>query len=67
MLGRLHSNVAIRYLLPDVLAWCRLGETVCPYMAAVSHGAEFRGRQRPCAQSMFGATVGSAVGCEVKG
>ena len=43
------------------------GETVCSYMATLSHGAEFRGRQRPCTQSMFGATVGPAVGCEVKG
>ena len=60
MLGRLHSNMAL-------LAWCHLGKTVCPYMAALSHGAEFRGRQRSCTQSMVGATVGPAVGCEVKG
>ena len=65
MLGRLHSNMVIRYLLTALLIRSRLGATVCSYMAAVSHGAEFRGRQRPCAQSMFGATVGPAVGCEV--
>ena len=67
MLGRLHSIMAIRYLLTALLIGCRLGKTVCPYMAALSRGAEFRGRQRSCAQSTFGATVGPAVGCEVKG
>ena len=67
MLGRLHSNMAIRYLLTALLIGCRLGKTVCPCMAALSHGAEFRGRQRPHAQSTFGSTVGLAVSCEVKG
>ena len=67
MLGRLDSNMAIRYLLPDVLARCRLGKTVCLYMAALSRGAEFRDRQKSCARTTFGATVGPAVGCEVKG
>ena len=67
MLGRLDSNMVIWCLLTALLIGCRLGETVCPYMAALSHGAEFRGRQRSCARSMFGATVGSAVGCEVEG
>ena len=67
MLGRLHSNMGGRGLLTVLLTWCRLGEAVCSYTATVRHGAEFRGRQRSCAQSMFGATVGPAVGCEVKG
>ena len=66
MLGRLHSNMVIRYLLTALLTWSP-GETVCPHMAALSRAAEFRGRQRPCAQSTFGSTVGSAVSCEVKG
>ena len=67
MLGRLHSNMASRYLLTGLLTWRRLGETVCSYMATLCHGAEYRGRQRSCAQGMFGATAGPAVGCEVKG
>ena len=66
-LGMLCSNMASRYLLTALLTRCRLGETVCSYMATVRHGAEFRGRQRSCAQSTFGAVVGPAVGCEVKG
>ena len=67
MLARLHSSMAIGYLLTALLTWHRLGETVCSYMPTLSHGAEFRGRQKSCAQSTFGATVGPAVGCEVKG
>ena len=67
MLGRLHSNMASRYLLTGLLTWCRLAETVCSYIATLRHGAEYRGRQRSCAQSTFAATVGPAVGCEVKG
>ena len=66
MLARLHISMAIGYLLPALLTWFRLRETVCSYTATLCRGAEFRGRQRSCAQSMFGATVGPAVGCEVK-
>ena len=66
MLGRLDSNMVIRYLLTALLTWSP-GETVCPHMAALSHREEFRGRQRSCAQSTFGSTVDLAVSCEVKG
>ena len=66
MLGRLHSNMAIWYLLTALLTWRCLGETICSYIATLRHGAEYRGCRRSCAQSMFGATVGPAVACEVK-
>ena len=67
MLGRVHNNMGGRCLLTALLTWCRPGETLCSYTAMLGHDAEYRDRQTSCAQSVFGATVGPAVGWEVKG
>ena len=62
MRGRWHTNVAIRHLLAELLIWACLGKWDAPTWRRYREAyAEMGGHHRPYAQSMFGATLVSAV------
>ena len=62
MRGGWHTNVAIRHLLAELLIWACLGKWAAPTWRRHPEAyADMGGRHRPYAQSMFGATLVSAV------